>query len=276
MLPNDALKAVRSATSASPRSWVTGWWPPTSVDPSPFHSRSAISNRSAMSPAGWHNPRHGVHGLRQGCDRVLRRPGRQQQPRVVARQQAPLRGRGAPPDGGAAPGRGRRSSARPSCSARTATPASPRTRRPYKTNIAAVIYRRRRRVRVRVAVRRGAARRRRRLPPRPRPAGPPARGDRRRPHRQGARGDRRRRCARPRPTSPPTTSLKTAPRGYSADHPRIDLLRQDGIIGIWAHRPGAWLHKPPRPRTASSTAGEPSDRSTTGWPTHVGLSTMTR
>ncbi len=40
------------------------------------------------------------------------------------------------------------------------------------------------------------------------------------------------------------SSLKTAPRGYSADHPRIALLRQDGIIGIWAHRPGAWLQKP--------------------------------
>lgn len=39
-------------------------------------------------------------------------------------------------------------------------------------------------------------------------------------------------------------SLKTAPRGYRADHPRIGLLRQDGIIGIWAHRPAAWLHKP--------------------------------
>ena len=51
-------------------------------------------------------------------------------------------------------------------------------------------------------------------------------------------------CATPRPTSPSHSSLKTAPRGYSADHPRIDLLRQDGIIGIWAHRPGAWLHKP--------------------------------
>jgi uncharacterized protein (TIGR02453 family) len=36
--------------------------------------------------------------------------------------------------------------------------------------------------------------------------------------------------------------LKTAPRGFSADHPRIDLLRQDGIIGIWAHPPRAWLH----------------------------------
>jgi uncharacterized protein (TIGR02453 family) len=40
------------------------------------------------------------------------------------------------------------------------------------------------------------------------------------------------------------SSLKGAPRGYSGDHPRIDLLRQDGIIGIWAHRPAAWLHKP--------------------------------
>jgi uncharacterized protein (TIGR02453 family) len=39
-------------------------------------------------------------------------------------------------------------------------------------------------------------------------------------------------------------SLKTAPRGYRADHPRIDLLRQDGIIGIWPHRPAAWLHEP--------------------------------
>ena len=36
--------------------------------------------------------------------------------------------------------------------------------------------------------------------------------------------------------------LKTAPRGYPADHPRIDLLRMSGIIGIWEHKPGAWLH----------------------------------
>jgi len=40
------------------------------------------------------------------------------------------------------------------------------------------------------------------------------------------------------------TSLKTAPRGYSTDHPRIDLLRQDGIIGMVAHPPRAWLHTP--------------------------------
>jgi uncharacterized protein (TIGR02453 family) len=38
------------------------------------------------------------------------------------------------------------------------------------------------------------------------------------------------------------TQLKTAPRGHAVDHPRIDLLRQDGLIGIWAHPPRAWLH----------------------------------
>ena len=48
--------------------------------------------------------------------------------------------------------------------------------------------------------------------------------------------------------------LKTAPRGYSADHPRIDLLRMAGIIGIWEHKPGAWLH------TAKA-----KDRVVTGW-----------
>src|SRR3546814_13951395 len=50
MLPNAALKAVRSATSASPRSWVTGWLCPTSVDAPRCQSRSAASNLSAMLP----------------------------------------------------------------------------------------------------------------------------------------------------------------------------------------------------------------------------------
>ena len=36
--------------------------------------------------------------------------------------------------------------------------------------------------------------------------------------------------------------LKTAPRGYPADHPRIELLRFKGIIGWWNHEPGPWLH----------------------------------
>jgi uncharacterized protein (TIGR02453 family) len=38
------------------------------------------------------------------------------------------------------------------------------------------------------------------------------------------------------------SELKTAPRGYSADHPRIELLRLDGITGGWQHPPRAWLH----------------------------------
>ena len=39
-------------------------------------------------------------------------------------------------------------------------------------------------------------------------------------------------------------SLKTAPRGYPQDHPRIDLLRQKGIIGWWEHPPRKWLATP--------------------------------
>jgi uncharacterized protein (TIGR02453 family) len=36
-------------------------------------------------------------------------------------------------------------------------------------------------------------------------------------------------------------SLKTAPKGYPKDHPRIDLLRHKGLI-CWRHWPvGAWL-----------------------------------
>jgi uncharacterized protein (DUF2461 family) len=35
--------------------------------------------------------------------------------------------------------------------------------------------------------------------------------------------------------------LKTAPKGYAKDHPRIDLLRQKGLI-CWQEWPtGAWL-----------------------------------
>ena len=39
-------------------------------------------------------------------------------------------------------------------------------------------------------------------------------------------------------------ALKTAPRGYRADHPRIGLLRYKGLI-CWRHWPVApWLHSP--------------------------------
>jgi uncharacterized protein (DUF2461 family) len=36
-------------------------------------------------------------------------------------------------------------------------------------------------------------------------------------------------------------TLKTAPRGYPKDHPRVELLRQKGLVA-WRHWPvGAWL-----------------------------------
>jgi uncharacterized protein (TIGR02453 family) len=38
------------------------------------------------------------------------------------------------------------------------------------------------------------------------------------------------------------TALKTAPRGFPADHPRIALLRYDGVFAMWAHPPRVWLH----------------------------------
>jgi uncharacterized protein (TIGR02453 family) len=37
-------------------------------------------------------------------------------------------------------------------------------------------------------------------------------------------------------------ALKTAPRGYPKDHPRIDLLRLDGATAGWLHPPKPWLH----------------------------------
>lgn len=36
--------------------------------------------------------------------------------------------------------------------------------------------------------------------------------------------------------------VKTAPRGYRADHPRIELLRYKGLIGWYEHPAGPWLH----------------------------------
>ncbi len=36
-------------------------------------------------------------------------------------------------------------------------------------------------------------------------------------------------------------SLKTAPRGYSADHPRIELLRMKGCIAWREWEIGGWL-----------------------------------
>jgi uncharacterized protein (TIGR02453 family) len=36
--------------------------------------------------------------------------------------------------------------------------------------------------------------------------------------------------------------LKTAPRGYPADHPRIRFLRMKGMVGMFDHPPAPWLH----------------------------------
>lgn len=37
-------------------------------------------------------------------------------------------------------------------------------------------------------------------------------------------------------------SLKTAPRGYPRDHPRIDLLRLKGLTGTRRWKPAQWMH----------------------------------
>jgi uncharacterized protein (TIGR02453 family) len=39
-------------------------------------------------------------------------------------------------------------------------------------------------------------------------------------------------------------ALARAPRGYAADHPRVDLLRHRGLTVSRRHDLGAWLHKP--------------------------------
>ncbi len=37
-------------------------------------------------------------------------------------------------------------------------------------------------------------------------------------------------------------SLKTAPRGYPKDHPRIELLRHKGLVAMRSWAPAKWLH----------------------------------
>ena len=39
-------------------------------------------------------------------------------------------------------------------------------------------------------------------------------------------------------------TLKTAPRGYPKDHPRIELLRHKGLIAWWQFPPAPWLATP--------------------------------
>ena len=58
-------------------------------------------------------------------------------------------------------------------------------------------------------------------------------------------------------------ALKTAPRGYAKDHPRIDLLRRKGLTVWrgWPARPGC---TPPGPRIASRACGAMPARSRRG------------
>jgi uncharacterized protein (TIGR02453 family) len=68
-------------------------------------------------------------------------------------------------------------------------------------------------------------------------------------------------------------SLKTAPRGYARDHPRIDLLRQKGLI-VWKEWPvGAWLAtKGAETRVVDVLRGS---KPIVGWlDEHVGPSTL--
>ena len=68
-------------------------------------------------------------------------------------------------------------------------------------------------------------------------------------------------------------SLKTAPRGYPKDHPRIELLRQKGLI-VWREWPvAAWLST----RRAETRVVDllRSSRPIVGWlDEHVGPSTL--
>ena len=43
--------------------------------------------------------------------------------------------------------------------------------------------------------------------------------------------------------------LVRAPRGYAADHPRLDLLRCKSLTVSRRHALGAWLHRPKAGRT---------------------------
>jgi uncharacterized protein (TIGR02453 family) len=46
--------------------------------------------------------------------------------------------------------------------------------------------------------------------------------------------------------------LKTAPRGYAKDHPRIDLLRHKGIIAWREFPPADWLGSPKAPKALAT------------------------
>jgi uncharacterized protein (TIGR02453 family) len=67
-------------------------------------------------------------------------------------------------------------------------------------------------------------------------------------------------------------ALKTAPRGYPRDHPRVELLRHKGLAGVRRFDPAGWLHTRAAARRVTDTwrAAAP----VTAWlAAHVGPST---
>ena len=59
-------------------------------------------------------------------------------------------------------------------------------------------------------------------------------------------------------------SLKTAPKGYPKDHPRIELLRYKGVTA-WQQWSPALGSARRMPRIASSSSSVSRHLSTTGW-----------
>ena len=80
------------------------------------------------------------------------------------------------------------------------------------------------------------------LPPRARPARPDPARDRRRAH--AAPLTRAIGRARDAGLAVNEPELVRAPRGYSADHPRLDLLRCKSLTVSRRHAIGPWLHRP--------------------------------
>jgi uncharacterized protein (TIGR02453 family) len=67
-------------------------------------------------------------------------------------------------------------------------------------------------------------------------------------------------------------ALKTAPRGFRRDHPRVELLRHKGLAGIRRFEPAAWLHTRGAARRVTDTWRATAPL--TAWlATHVGPST---
>ena len=256
MLPNAALKAVRGATSASPRSWVTGWWPPRSVEPR--RSTSALRSRAGQPWAHVGTPGllgsdDGVRGLRQGSDRLLRGAGRNNsrdwwlahKPRYEDEIRRPmeqlLQDVGADGRGQAVPPQPRH----PLLEGQVALQDQHR-RGDLRTGGGSVYLRSRRRASTSVAGATTSTAHNWPATGRPSPTSAPRPGSKASPPPFG----------RPRPTYA-SHAAKTAPRGFTADHPRSTCSARTASSGSGpTARQAAWLHTASaerRPRRGGAT-----------------------